>query len=258
MLIPVLKKVLAPRRRLALRMLFWKVRGWVYRGSRKYCPLCEHSFRTFLPFGKPTRLQALCPHCHTVERHRLLWHYLVEEIQVQTTGYRVLHMAPEPVIQEKLRRLPHLHYLSADLVSPVAMDKVDIQELPYAPAQFDLILCSHVLGHVPDDRQGLRELRRVLAPHGCLLLQDHVSLAFPITEELLSLTPVQRYTLFGQADRLRNYGQDFVKRVEAEGFIVETVDFATRFSTEEQQRLGLGHQECLYLARPVTSLPYAE
>jgi SAM-dependent methyltransferase len=46
----------------------------------------------------------------------------------------------------------------------------DLTRLPYANGTFDAIVCGWVLEHLPDPRPGLRELARVLAPGGQLLL----------------------------------------------------------------------------------------
>jgi SAM-dependent methyltransferase len=45
-----------------------------------------------------------------------------------------------------------------------------LEELPWAPATFDLITCLDVIEHTPDDRLTLRELRRVCKPGGWLLV----------------------------------------------------------------------------------------
>jgi SAM-dependent methyltransferase len=45
-----------------------------------------------------------------------------------------------------------------------------LEELPWAPATFDLITCLDVIEHTPDDRATLRELRRVARPGGWLLV----------------------------------------------------------------------------------------
>lgn len=249
--LPLLKKILPPALRLSLRMLYWQARGLVYRGSIRYCPLCQSSFRTFLPFGKPARAQAMCPKCNTVERHRLLWFYLQDQLQIESRQLKVLHMAPEPIIQQKLKQLPNLDYLSADLISPAAMQHVDLQALPFANGSFDLILCSHVLGHVPDDRQALRELCRVLRPNGILLLQDHVNRQLPQTQELPdSLTAQQRDALYGQPDRCRNYGVDFEARMQQQGFTLEVIDYTPSFPEKELLRMSLTYRERMYLASP--------
>jgi SAM-dependent methyltransferase len=46
----------------------------------------------------------------------------------------------------------------------------DLTRLPYADGTFDAVVCGWVLEHLPDPRPGLRELARVLAPGGQLLL----------------------------------------------------------------------------------------
>jgi ubiquinone/menaquinone biosynthesis C-methylase UbiE len=46
----------------------------------------------------------------------------------------------------------------------------DLTRLPYADGSFDAVVCGWVLEHLPDPRPGLRELARVLAPGGKLLL----------------------------------------------------------------------------------------
>jgi SAM-dependent methyltransferase len=45
-----------------------------------------------------------------------------------------------------------------------------VMEMPFAPASFDLAVCLDVIEHLEDDRGALRELRRVLAPGGALLV----------------------------------------------------------------------------------------
>jgi ubiquinone/menaquinone biosynthesis C-methylase UbiE len=46
----------------------------------------------------------------------------------------------------------------------------DVQNLPFADAVFDWGLASHMLQHVPDVEQGVRELKRVLKPAGQLIV----------------------------------------------------------------------------------------
>lgn len=46
----------------------------------------------------------------------------------------------------------------------------DLNRLPFADGEFDLVTCGYVLEHLADPRQGLGELHRVLSPGGSLLL----------------------------------------------------------------------------------------
>ncbi|MEA2375332.1 MAG: hypothetical protein QOD53_1795 [Thermoleophilaceae bacterium] len=45
-----------------------------------------------------------------------------------------------------------------------------VEELPFATGNFDLVTCLDVIEHTPDDRVSLRELWRVTAPGGYLLV----------------------------------------------------------------------------------------
>ncbi len=45
-----------------------------------------------------------------------------------------------------------------------------VMEMPFAEHSFDLAVCLDVIEHLPDDQGALRELRRVLAPGGALLV----------------------------------------------------------------------------------------
>lgn len=48
--------------------------------------------------------------------------------------------------------------------------QADLLQLPFEDNEFGLILCSHVLEHIPQDEACLRELKRVLKPNGLLIL----------------------------------------------------------------------------------------
>lgn len=45
----------------------------------------------------------------------------------------------------------------------------DVEEMPFADASFNTVLCTEVLEHVPHPEAALREVRRVLKPGGVLL-----------------------------------------------------------------------------------------
>lgn len=79
--------------------------GTFYRGTARWCPVCHHSSRKFLPFGaQVVRPDARCPSCGALERHRLLWLYLERRTDLlDGAPRRMLHVAPEPCFEPRFR-----------------------------------------------------------------------------------------------------------------------------------------------------------
>lgn len=215
-------RLVPPRAKPALARSARRLRARFYAGDRYCCPCCGGRFRKLLSFGSArARENVICPACGSNDRHRLLWMYLQEKTDFFTASHRVLHFAPEDFLQERFASLPNLEYRSADLRSPLAMDRVDITELPYQEAAFDVVLCCHVLEHVPDDRRAMREICRVLRPGGWAILQVPLQSKRERTYEDPAVTgPAGRRRAFGQEDHLRIYGRDYGARLGEAGFRV--------------------------------------
>jgi SAM-dependent methyltransferase len=114
-------------------------------------------------------------------------------------------------------------YTSVDVVPGRAMVAADLTALPFEDGSFDLIACSHVLEHVPDDGAALRELRRVL--RGTLLLQTPVNYDQSQTfEDPAVIDPETRLSLFSQEDHVRVFGRDLIERLGAAGLDVEVIE----------------------------------
>lgn len=238
-------KAVTPRRyRQAVRRYALGIARLIYRGSRVECPCCGGTFRKFAPFaGK----NAQCPGCGSLARHRLLMLHLRE--RYPRAGHeRVLHFAPEPSVQNWLRKLPDVEYTSADLDSPLATVHTDITAIPYPERSFDLILCIHVLEHVEDDGAAIRELFRVLKPGGLAIVQ--VPITTDRTFEDPSITdPGERARAFGQFDHVRRCGSDYPARLETVGFEIEEVDFADGLDADRRARYVVDRGEVFYLCR---------
>ncbi len=200
-----------------LRKSLVRIRNWfrriLYRGQTKFCPVCEKSSRKFLPFGRPRRQDARCPQCGALERHRLLWLYLKMRTDLfDGRSKKVLHIAPEQCFEPLLRKSLGDGYITADLYNPKAMVKMDITNIDYYKETFDVILCSHVLEHVDDDKKALREFWRVLKHNGRAFIM--VPITAEVTfEDPTIVDPKKRFIVFGQEDHVRRYGHDFVDRL---------------------------------------------
>jgi SAM-dependent methyltransferase len=214
------------------------------------CPCCGQGFRRFRRYGRVDlpAVNRYCPACGTFERHRLLWLYLEQRTALFTAALRVLHFAPEPVLQKRFRAVPDLDYVSVDLDAPLAMVHSDITRLALGSGAFDVVLCSHVLEHVPDDRQAMRELYRVLRPGGWAVVMTPVDLRLETTYEDPSIVaPRERERAFGQHDHVRLYGRDLVNRLREAGFVVRVVTFGSELDAATVARYGLNPYEDIYI-----------
>src|SRR5690606_18016723 len=142
------------------------------KGDKYEDPIDGKKFKKFLPYGyENQRENVLSPSTLSLERHRLLWLYLKNETGFFTEDLKVLHFAPEQAFYKRFRKLKNLNYTSTDLNSPLADVKADICDLPFKGDSYDFILCNHVLEHIPDDTQAMKELYRILKPGGTAILQ---------------------------------------------------------------------------------------
>ncbi len=217
------------------------------RSWGRFCPVCERRCWRFRRAGVARRPDAACPWCGARERTRLLWLYL-DSLRLPP-GTVVLHVAPEPAVKRRLRQRLGGGYITGDLRPGRADHVVDLQAMDaYPSATFDVVIASHVLEHVPDDKAAMREIRRVLKPSGSAVLM--VPTHDGPTDEDPSASPEERTRRFGQADHVRMYGaDDFHQRLESAGLAVFVVNAGDL--TVDTERLGIArHAGAVYVGRP--------
>jgi SAM-dependent methyltransferase len=212
------------------------------RGRGRRCPVCGKSsrrFRAWGAWGLAPRREAICIHCGSLERHRLAWLFMRDRTDLlDGRPKKVLHVAPEPCIEARLRELLGEGYLTADLSNPRAMVKLDVTSIPYPDRSFDAIYCSHVLEHVPDDRRAMRELHRVLKDDGWAILLVPINSDRTIEDPAI-VDPKERLRVFGQEDHVRRYGPDYVDRLREAGFAVEVTTIRDLVDDRRAMEMGL-------------------
>ena len=221
--------------------------GLLYLGKGKQCPLCGCQRRKFLPYGYVTsRENALCPNCLSLERHRLLWLWLVRESDIGRGAMalpKMLHIAPEVALMRKFRKMYAFtpdRYVTADLESPLADMHFDVQQIPLEAESFDAIICNHIMEHVEDDHKALSELYRIMRRGGWGVILSPVELEREKTFEDDTITdPAERTRIFGQYDHRRIYGRDYAARLREAGFEVYDIDYKNELSKAEQELYAL-------------------
>ena len=223
----------------------------LYKGNKVECPVCEKSFSKFLSYGSDVahRENVLCPYDLTLERHRLMWLYLKDQSNYFTAEkLDVLHIAPEQCFHKKFKKQSNLNYLTGDLVSPIADMHFDLHQIPLEDNRFDVVFCNHVLEHVDDAHQCMRELFRVMKPGGWGIMQVPLDYTRDTTYEDDSITsPEEREKHFWQKDHVRLFGNDYPDWLRKAGFDVETFDVNKKYPIELVKRYRLIEQEMLYI-----------
>ncbi len=206
---------------------------------RYHCPICDHWAHEFLPATPEPRPNCVCPNCDSRERHRLTWLFLERKTDLfDGRPKRMLHVAAERAFSRRLQAVAGVYYLTADLDNPSAMVQMDIMDIQYPAASFDVILCSHVLEHVTDDRQAMHEFHRVLSPGGWAVMLVPVSVDATIEDPSIT-DPVLRKQLFGHPEHVRQYGLDFADRLRDAGFAVEVYRPGDVVTARELERCAI-------------------
>lgn len=240
------------------------------KGTNFTDPIDGKSFKSMLPYGYETqRNNVLSPSTLSLERHRLLWLYLNEQTDFfkselvsdssftntkriklrdaeTNSALKVLHFAPEQAFYKLFRNQKNLEYTTTDLFSPLADVKADICDLPFEDNQYDVILCNHVLEHIPDDTKAMQELYRVLKPGGMAILQIPQDLSRATTFADDSITDQkERAKIFGQYDHVRIYGRDYFDKLRSIGFKVVEEDYTNKIAPELVEKYCLANGEII-------------
>lgn len=247
-----IKQIIPEHYRIVLRLGFYKITSIFYYGNTYRCNSCNKSFRKLKPYGKTNRANACCPYCNSLERERLLKFYFTQYFQ-QTKPQKtsILHFAPEKSLTKFFKSFPRFNYYSADINPLLADYQIDICNISFNSNRFDIIICSHVLAHVQDEKQAIEEMRRVLHPDGFLLILTYVDEKRLKTE----ITNPENSNYIQNDKVYRYHGQDFGRYLTTFGFDVEEFDFKSTLdkATIEKYCLGNYGPENFYICRKKSS-----
>jgi SAM-dependent methyltransferase len=182
-----------------------------------------------------------------------MWLYLKEHSDFfSAERLNVLHIAPEQCFHGLFKKQKNLNYLTGDLISPLADMHFDLHQIPLESDRFDVVFCNHVLEHVDDAHQCMKELYRVMKPGGWGIMQvpqDHHRRE--TLEDASIVTPEDREKFYWQKDHVRLFGQDYPEWLIKAGFKVEQFLMKDVYSEEQVQRFRLQKEEILYIVKKI-------
>ena len=252
-------------KKLVLRNLYANRAKKNLRGTEKHCVICDSRFSAFLKYEGGSanvpdwhkKIEPVgsdldnfgCPVCNSSDRLRHLYMYFDKlDFWANFDQAEVLHFAPESILRKKIQELNVKKYVMADYYpTDDEILKVDIVDIPFDDNSFDLVICNHVLEHIPDYNKAMSELYRVTKPRGFAILQTPYStlLHHNFEDEGIN-TEELRLLYYGQTDHVRYFSEnDFMRGLEDAGFKRMIVEHSEVFEENLYKEKGVNKLESL-------------
>jgi SAM-dependent methyltransferase len=126
--------------------------------------------------------------------------------------------------------------------------KLDLLDIDYPDRYFDIVICNHILEHIPDDLAAMKEIFRVIESQGTAILLVPIGAKLNETyEDATKVTAKERAQAFGQYNHVRIYAEgDYLDRLRSVGFraTAETL----RLSEKGRVQYGINGREKIYVA----------
>lgn len=219
--------------------LFRKIIYIFYKGATRQCPICEKKLKKFISLKNG---DDLCPFCGSLARHRRLWTLITPLL---APGISVLDFSPPLCFYKKLKLVGDIIYMATDFEKEFTADlNLDITNIKLSSNSVDLILCYHVLEHIPDDKKAMSELYRILKSPGKCFIQTPFN-EDDIYEDFSKVSKEERRLRFGQDDHVRIYSIGSLKeRLANAGFRIEVL----QLSEKKENYYGFSANETVLLA----------
>ena len=210
----------------AVRVIFYYC---FYRGTKYICPCCGKGSNKFKdiktsPFSankaEHIETETLCTYCCSLPRQRTICYFIANHL-TKASGKKqdILLFAPE-LCTERFFRRNGITYKTSDLFRRGCDLRLDLCDIHLPDSSQDLIICSHILEHVPNDAKAMSELSRILRKSGTALIMTPMDLDIEYTVEepddikTHHSVAKKRTDMFGQQDHVRLYGRDFISKLE--------------------------------------------
>lgn len=171
-------------------------------------------------FVKNENKDLICSECFSTSDERLLYENIKENIDQNT---RILHLDAQESLYKKLKTTTtnyRSYSTNQNNNNTFIEDYSQLNDIQ--TGSVDLVLFSHVLDKVDDDKKLISTLTRILKKNGKLVFKENVDfeLESKIEEDYLN-TPKLRRMFMGNSNAKRCYGKDLVILLEEKGFDVK-------------------------------------
>ncbi len=261
-----LKKLIRKFYKLGFKKPVFKIKSFLNkRGKRHKCYVCGNTFNHFnkyhggiknipefrlkLNLVDSNRDNFGCPFCPAYDRERHLFMFFDKiNFWEQLPNFQILHFAPEKHLSEKIEFLNPVKYIKADFnPNHKNIKKIDATDIPYENNSFDLIICNHVLEHIPNYLTAISEIYRVLKPNGIAILQTPYSkiLSKNFEDENINTDSLREF-FYGEKDHYRIFSeQHFLNDLKNVGFNLKVIPNGFFFDDKTSFYYGVSNNEDL-------------
>jgi len=235
------------------------------KGDKHKCYICGNTFKNFtkyhggiknipefrlkLDLVDSDRDNFGCPYCPAYDRERHLFMYFDKlNFWKELPHFQILHFAPEVNLSKNIELLNPINYIKADFnPSHVGIKKIDATNIPYETNTFDLIICNHVLEHIPDYLKAISEIHRVLKLGGIAILQTPYSKLLSKNFEDVNINNDSlRDFFYGEKDHYRIFSEPhFLSDLKKVGFNLKIIRHKELFDDKTSYYYGVSNKEDL-------------
>jgi SAM-dependent methyltransferase len=216
-----------------------------HRGGTKYVP--DFFKRLNLVGSDIDNFRCMYCKAHDRERHLFMFFDKLNLWDKFKNG-NVLHFAAEKNLSLTIQKLSPATYIKADLYpKDNTITKMDATNIPNADNYFDVVICNHVMEHIPDYKKAMSEIFRVLKLGGTAILQAPYSTLLKENFEVKETdTDEFRNFFYGQRDHVRIFSERrYFDALKSIGFRLEIAKNSDYFSDKECIRFGVNKMEDL-------------
>ncbi|MCX7955460.1 MAG: methyltransferase domain-containing protein [Bacteroidales bacterium] len=197
-----------------------------------------------------------CCNCNANDRYRLIALYLKYFFEYKNAEYHLLEVGFSPftfnIIKALNKRKKIIYYIldkyytKADFIN-------DIENCKQLKDNFfDIIICSHILEHLENPVNAIKEIYRILKFGGIAIFLAPILTTIEKTIENSEYkTPALRWKYFGQNDHLRIFSKtDFINLLSIAPFSISQLD-VNYFGTAKFNEFGIDERSILYVCKKI-------
>ena len=244
--------------------------GRIHKSIKRKCVICESFIDGFLPWQDKSNNEFTqhlgligsdttnfsCPNCGATDRERHLYLYMKELGLLQKlAAKKMLVIAPEAQLVGSLRKFgvdltlgdayPESFGSALELVR-----RIDLTDTRLPENEFDIVMANHVLEHIPDYKQAISEIYRILVSGGIAILQTPFSsILYNNFEDANINTLDLRRKYYGQHDHVRVFGLKLFEDIKNLGFSLKIYRHDDILKQYDAHIYGVNLKESLIIAQ---------